>query len=240
MGTHLRLFSGNLQNGAADPEALADIMRENQIDVAAFQELGPQQAEALSLVFSYGQLEPATDFTGMGIALRRPATFDRLSLPHRDARIARLSPQDWPELEHEMEVMSVHITAPQGTPVRRQFARRRAQVRGLLEYFHASPTRPRAVLGDFNATPLWPAYRRLVGTLEDLALTHARRTGTRPRSTWPSWMGVLRLIRIDHCFGQGVEVQSLEVVPIPGSDHDGLLVDLSLLPLRPLQPLRSA
>ena len=131
-------------------------------------------------------------------------------------------------LEREVEVMSVHITAPHGFPLRRQFARRRAQVRGLLEYFHASFEMPLAVLGDFNATPLWPAYRRLAGSLEDLALTHARRTGISPRRTWPSWTGNLRLIRIDHCFGHAVEVQSLDVIPIPGSDHDGLLIDVSV------------
>ena len=75
------------------------------------------------------------------------------------------------------------------------------------------------------------AYRQLAGPLEDLALTHAHRTGIRPRRTWPNWggwTGCPRLIRIDHCFGHAVEVQSVEVIPIPGSDHDGLLIDLSV------------
>ena len=228
MGTHLRLFSGNLCNGGADPQGLADLLRKHQIDVAAVQELDPDQAEALSLVLPYGELEPATDFTGMGIALRRPADFDRVALSHRDARIARLSPGEWPELERPLEVMSVHITAPHCFPFWRQFARRRSQLRGLLEYLRANPERPRAVLGDFNATPFWPVYRRMTEVLEDQAVIHARRSGSRPAATWPNWAGGLRLLRIDHCFGHAVAVQSLEVIEIPGSDHDGLLIDLSV------------
>lgn len=229
MGTHLRLFSGNLLNGGADPQALANLVRDNQIDVAAIQEMDHQQAEALSLVLPYGELEPATDFTGMGIALRRPAEIDRVSLVHRDARIARLSPEDWPELDRPIEVMSIHITAPHSLPFWKQLARRRAQMRGLLDYLQASPDRPRAVVGDFNASPIWPVYRRMAEVLEDLALTHAHRTGTRPAATWPARGRIGRcLLRIDHCFGHAVEVQDLQVIEIPGSDHDGLLIDLSV------------
>ena len=227
MGTHLRLFSGNLFNGRADPQALADLIREKQIDVAAVQEMDCHQAEALSLVLPYGQLEPASDFTGMGIALRWPAEIDRVALRHRDARIARLSPKEWPALERPIEVVSVHISAPHSGPCWRQFSRRRSQVNGLLDYFRTSPERSRAVVGDFNATPSWPAYRRMAGVLEDLALTHARRSASRPARTWPTWARAGRLLRIDHCFGHAVEVQSLEVIEIPGSDHDGLLIDLS-------------
>jgi endonuclease/exonuclease/phosphatase family metal-dependent hydrolase len=229
MGTRLRLFSGNLFNGGADPQALADLVRDNQIDVAAVQEMDHHQAEALSLVLPHGQLEPATDFTGMGIALRQPAEIDRVSLIHRNAHIARLSPREWPELDRPIEVMSVHITAPHSLPIWKQLARRRAQMRGLLDYLKASPERPRAVVGDFNASPLWPVYRRMAGVLEDLALTHANRTGQKPAPTWPATGRIARrLLRIDHCFGHAVEVLDLQVIEIPGSDHDGLLIDLSV------------
>jgi endonuclease/exonuclease/phosphatase (EEP) superfamily protein YafD len=102
---------------------------------------------------------------------------------------------------------------------------RRRQLRGLLAHLDADPGRARAVVGDFNATPLWPVYRGVASRLEDLARTHARGTGRRPGRTWPSWSR-RPLLRIDHCFGRGLDVHGLRVVPVPGSDHCGLLVDL--------------
>jgi hypothetical protein len=45
MGSRLRILSANLLNGGADPEALCDLTRSLNVDVAAFQELSPEQAE---------------------------------------------------------------------------------------------------------------------------------------------------------------------------------------------------
>ena len=227
MGSTLRIFSGNLLNGGADPQTVADIVSEHRIDIAALQELSHDQAEAVSEQLPHGRLEPASDFTGMGIALRHPAELDRVPLVYRDARIARLSPGVWPELEQPVEIVTVHIAAPHTWPPWSQPARRGLQLAGLLAHLEKSPDGARAVVGDFNATPIWTVYRRIAAVLEDLALTHARRTGTRPRPTWPSRAGLARFLRIDHCFAQGLEVESLQVIEIPGSDHAGLLLDLS-------------
>ncbi len=84
------------------------------------------------------------------------------------------------------------------------------------------------MLGDFNATPAWPVYRVVAERLEDLALTHARSRSARPARTWARWVGGPPLLRIDHCFGSGVRVDDFRVVEIPGSDHAGLVIDLSV------------
>lgn len=231
MGGQLRILSGNLCNGGADPEALAELVRRSGADVAAVQELSRDQAEALAEVLPYGQLEPADDFTGMGIALRRPAKLERVALDYRDARVARLDPADWPELARPVELVNVHIAAPTVPPFWTQLVRRRAQLRGLLAYLEANPREARAVMGDFNATPVWPVYRGVASRLRDLAREHGRASGRRPRRTWPCWprpLHGLRLLRIDHCFGQGVTAESFEVVDLPGSDHMGLLIELSV------------
>jgi endonuclease/exonuclease/phosphatase family metal-dependent hydrolase len=229
MGSHLRVFSGNLMNGRADPEAFADLVRGSGADVVVVQELAHEQAHALSCVFPHGRLEPASDFTGMGIAVRHPAEFDRLSLACRDARIARLEPAHWPTLTGPLEIVNVHIASPAwGTSSWSRFKLRRAQGRGLLQYFDQTPEQTRAVLGDFNATPAWPLYRVVAGQLEDLALTHARSRDARPARTWARWVGGPPLLRIDHCFGSGVRVDDFQVVAIRGSDHSGLVVDLSV------------
>ncbi len=216
-------------NGRADPEAFADLVRGSGADVVAVQELSPEQARALGRVFPHGWLEPARDCNGMGIAVRYPAEFDRVPLAYRDARIARLDPSDWPTLTSSLEIVNVHIASPRwGVRAWSQFRRRRDQSRGLVEYLDRTTGRPRAVLGDFNATPAWPLYRVFARRLEDLAQTHARSRGAKPARTWARWVGGPPLLRIDHCFGSGVRVDDFQVVAIRGSDHSGLVVDLSV------------
>ena len=109
-----------------------------------------------------------------------------------------------------------------------RFNFRREQGCGLLRYLDGTPDQTRAVLGDFNATPAWPLYRVVAEQLEDLALTHARNRDARTARTWARWVGGPPLLRIDHCFGSGVQVDDFQVVAIRGSDHSGLVVDLSV------------
>jgi endonuclease/exonuclease/phosphatase family metal-dependent hydrolase len=216
-------------NGRADPEAFADLVRSSGADAVVVQELSPEQARALADVLPHGRFDPARDFTGMGIALRHPAEFDRVALTYRDARIARLDPARWPALTRGLEIVNVHMASPGfGPQAWNRFRYRRDQCRRLVEYLDATAGRTRAVLGDFNATPSWPLYRVVAGRLEDLALSHARSRGAKPARTWARWVGGPALLRIDHCFGSGLCVDDFHVVAIRGSDHFGLVVDLSV------------
>jgi endonuclease/exonuclease/phosphatase family metal-dependent hydrolase len=228
----LRLFTANLLRGRAEPAALADQLGALGIDVACFQELGVRQAEAIARVLPHGKLDPsapgAPDYHGMGIAARRPLDVHHLPLPDRDARVARLSPADWPTLGLPLEVVNVHVQAPHTFPQWRALALRRAQARGLCAHLDATPGLRRVVAGDFNATPLWPVYRALAARLSDLAVGHAERVGAPPRRTWGPWPGAPRCLRIDHALGNGVEAHDVRVLPIRGSDHSALVVDLAL------------
>ena len=228
MGSHLRGFSGNLKNGEADPEAFVDLLEACKADVVAVQELAPNQAEALGRTFPHGRLEPSCDHMGMGLVLRHPAEFDRVPLGYRDARVARLECEHWPALTRPLEIVNVHIASPTAGPGFAPFPIRRVQTRVLCDYLDRTRGVIRAVLGDFNATPAWPVYQNLAKRLEDLAVTHARIRSTRPARTWARWIGGPRLFRIDHCFGHGVAVDDFSVVEIRGSDHSGLVVDLSI------------
>jgi endonuclease/exonuclease/phosphatase family metal-dependent hydrolase len=229
MGSHLRVFSGNLMNGGADPEAFAELVRSSEADIVAVQELSPEQALALESVLPHGRLEPARDYTGMGILARHPADFDRVPLECRDARTARLDPAHWPALISALEIVNVHIISPtwykHGWS---RLGRLREQLRAFLEYLDQGGRQTRAVIGDFNATPVWPLYQLIAERLEDLALTHAKSLSAKPARTWTCWVGAPPLLRIDHCFGSGVRVDDFQVVSIRGSDHSGLVVDLSI------------
>ena len=221
----LRLISANLRHGRADPAAFAELVRREDAAVVAVQELGPRLAETLGALLPHGKLEPTPDGMGMGVALRRPGAVERLRLPHRDARVARLAPEEWPELRERVEILNVHISAPH-TRVPRSWRDRRGQVEGLEAYLAAAQG-PRALVGDFNATPAWPAYRRLADVLDDAAALVAAREGRAPARTWGPTPRAPRLLRIDHVLVDALEVLALRVVPLPGSDHSAVVVDLS-------------
>lgn len=227
MSGRLRIVSANLWNGHADPEAFARLVESLQPDVVAVQEIAPEHAEALARVMRHGALVPARDHRGMGLALRRRAVVRRVALPYREAHVADVSLGDGVE---PAEVLNVHILAPHAQPPWWMWRVRRGQVRALTAYLDATPRRHRVVVGDLNATPLWPAYRRLTARLADGAVQAARQNGHRPRPTWGPWPGAPRLLRIDHILVSGLAVEQVRVLAIPGSDHSAVVADLSLTP----------
>lgn len=228
MGKTLRIMSANLWNGRADPDAFAGLVRALEIDVVAVQELSPEQAEALGAVMPYGELEPGLRHDGMGIAMRQPAEMSRVTMTYRDARVAHLDPAHWPQVSRRLEVVNVHLMAPQSMYPAPSFYVRPRQVRSLEQHLRSRPEAQRVVLGDFNATPLWPAYRRIAAQLTDAAVVAADKLGRRTAATWGPWHGSPRLARIDHGFvGEGVLVEDFRVVSVPASDHCAIVMDVS-------------
>ncbi len=225
----LRILSANLANGWADADAFAGLVEAVEPDAVLVQELDPVQAEALARVLPFGKLEPARDHNGMGIALRAPGSVRELPLPYRSAFVAELA---GPEDDEPVEVLNVHLAAPHVHPVLQRLRDRRGQIRQIGAYLDATPRRRRVLAGDLNATPLWPAYRRLTARLDDAAVEAARRMGRRPGRTWGPWAGSLRLLRIDHVLVQGLVATETRVLLLQGSDHSALLADLVLPPGR--------
>ena len=195
--------------------------------MVACQELGPRQAQALAAAYPHGHLAPREDHHGGGIALVRPGLVERLPLRGRDGFRVELSPDAWPGLPAPIEVLNVHIYAPHAE-AGRGLLRRGPQLEDLEVHLRAGDGKARVVVGDFNATPLWPVYRRMRRLMEDGALQAARRQGERPRATWSPRPWLPSLLRIDHGFVSGVSLESFRVVPLPDSDHDAIVLDLDL------------
>ncbi|MEO8602832.1 MAG: endonuclease/exonuclease/phosphatase family protein [bacterium] len=224
--TRLRILSANLWNGKADPEGFAELIMRLGVDVAAVQELGPKQAAALARVLPQGTLEPRLDYNGMGIAAQIPLVVRRLPLPTRDARIAQLTVAGTDGAPVTIELINLHIKAPHSPVGVRTMLHRRGQWRGLQRHLNAAPHSPRVIVGDFNATPMWPFYRRVTAHLHDAALIVATRAGRRPQRTWGPRTDGPRLLRIDHAFVHRVAVLDFQVVTVPGSDHRAVVVDV--------------
>ena len=225
MSRTIRVFSGNLWWGKADPDGLVSLIRDHQIDVFAAQELGFENAEAIASELPYGCLEPHATYHGMGVALRQPGKYERIPLVYRDARRAVLEPSDWPGLTRPIDLVNVHFQAPHAMRPFPSARVRSQQASGLERFFGENPAAARAVVGDYNASPIWPLYRRFARQLRDGALEVARREGRSVESTWGPTPESARLIRIDHAFVHGLEVESFRVLTIPGSDHSGILME---------------
>jgi endonuclease/exonuclease/phosphatase family metal-dependent hydrolase len=230
----IRILTVNLLDGGADPSALVDLIAELRVDVACVQELGSRLAKAIAQVLPEGRLQPDAHNRGLGIASSRRVDVESFPLPKRDGLAARLSPASWPPLAEPIQIVNVHIMGPHTWPYFPSRNTRAGQLAGLLRFLDGEPRAPRAVLGDFNSSPIWPLYRRMAARYADGARV-AERAGSPLRPTWPHvpMLGLRGLLRIDHCFLFGLTARAARVVPIRGSDHLGLCVDVAPEPTAP-------
>jgi endonuclease/exonuclease/phosphatase (EEP) superfamily protein YafD len=227
LGTTLRIVSANLLAGGADPEAFASLVERLRADVVAVQELSPDQADALSARFPHGRLAPRGDYDGGGIALARPGRVEPLPLAARAGWRTTLEPDAWPGLAGPLEILNVHVYAPHahgGIGLYRRWPQMQSLVGHLAR---PAPDGRRVVVGDFNATPLWPVYWRMARRMADAARLVARREGRRTERTWSRRPGGRTWLRIDHGFVAGVRAEGFQVVPIAGSDHRAIVLDVA-------------
>jgi endonuclease/exonuclease/phosphatase (EEP) superfamily protein YafD len=224
----LRVLSANLWNGGADAAGFVALVEEVRPDIVAVQELSSSQADALAAVMPHGCLAPATDFKGMGIAARQPCPVVRLPLPYRDAQVAEVTLGSDSDDSRTIEVINVHVRSPHNFPGPRVARLRHGQLRGLMSHIADSSERLRILLGDFNATPVWPFYRRVAAHMTDAAVDAAQRNGGRTAATWGPWPGAPRLLRLDHIFVSGMSAEHFRVIPVPGGDHSAVVADLKI------------
>ncbi|HSF85628.1 MAG TPA: endonuclease/exonuclease/phosphatase family protein [Acidimicrobiia bacterium] len=218
----LRIMTANLWGPQVDPIGLRDVLAAVDPDVLAVQELDPPAADVIAGCYLHARLDPVGQTMGSGIAARRPAVFSRIHLRYRSGWSAMLEPSSWPGLTEPLEVVSMHMANPAAWPWWRSVGHRRYQLAGLLTHCDATPVR-RVIVGDFNASPAWPLYRQLRQRFSDGAAVADTTAGT-----WRFQARTPPLLRIDHAFGDGVDFVSTEPVEVPGSDHLGLVVDVSV------------
>jgi len=209
----------NLLHGGAEVGSLRDALDVHEPDVVVTQELGFDCADLLAGRFSHGYLHPSKEFKGRGIATRFDAEFGDIPMYGRWGTSARFDAGGlaW-------QLAGVHLLNPIEFPWWRSVRARTSQLDAVDGWAEDVAVGPALLAGDFNATSRWPAYRRLVENgWTDLVAEQERGEAS---ATWAWRPGWPRMLRIDHVFGRGVRANRVTVVPIAGSDHAAVVVDL--------------
>lgn len=240
----LRLASANLLHGSgAEPVAVAEALLALDADVLLLLEWTGDNADRQTLVdgglgLFLDRAHPGTRGVALALSgrvagaatLLRPGGTGPCAMPGALARV------DWNGAE--VGVLGVHPPPP--VPgCGGATAASLAQVAGLLaegRVGEGAPVplpagAPAVVLGDLNSLPVAPGLASLRGAgLVDGVLAHS----WRPAPSWPVLPLGVSLGRIDGVWvPAGSAVVGAGTVPIPGSDHRAVWVDLGALPEAP-------
>lgn len=218
-GQRLRVLAASLDRGRADPRALLNLVRNNEVDVLVLPELNQSAVTALeqaglSDVLPHRVFDPRPGQTGAGIASRHPL---RQLAPMETTFAQPIVVVDLPSRQ-DVELVAVHTSpAESGAEVWR------AEL-ALLP----SPTpdsRVRVLAGDFNATLDHAALR---GVLDRGYSDAAEQTGGGFTPTWsgaPFWLPVTT----DHVlFDPRCAINGYRAIDVPGSVHRAVFADLRL------------
>lgn len=223
MAASFRLMTANLLTDRSDKADFARVLDQIRPDVVVAQELVPTAAEIMAIRFPNHRLRPSFGFIGRGIATRFDAEFDEIDMPGRPGTSAILDVNGSP-----VRLAGVHLLNPTLFPWWATARARGRQLEGLFEWLDKDGNAPTVVAGDFNASPRWPAYKIMAARLADLVAERAERNGERPDRTWSWRPGGPRLLRIDHVFGRRTRATEVAVVPVIGTDHHAVVVDIEI------------
>jgi endonuclease/exonuclease/phosphatase (EEP) superfamily protein YafD len=223
-GPRLVVMTSNVWLGHADAAAVLRIAREHRVDVLSLQELRPEQMAKLDRLgaktaYPYRAVEPGEGASGTGVLSRLPL----LAMDTTPDRTGHAEPE-------------VLLEVPGAPPVRLKAVHPAPPVNGV-----AAPTWRAALAalpgsdgrgdvqilaGDFNATLDHPELRKLLGRGYTDA---ADATGKGWIWTWPALRRRALPITIDHVLvDERVEVENVEVVRVPRTDHRALVATLRL------------
>lgn len=221
----MRLVTVNLLSGYCVPGDLERFLADFQPDVMCCQEVGHDTARVLSRHFRYGSLRPAFGAMGRAMMSQHPIQVEEVELPFRSGDTATLTNESGSRPgggDGGVHLISVHLANP--LDPRSGVRARRRQLAALEPWLVGKG--PLLLVGDLNATPIWPAYRKLRRHLDDLVADHGEAAGVVAPLTWAKVPGGRSLLRIDHVLGRGVRATSVQVERLQGVDHLALVVDL--------------
>lgn len=220
----MRVLTANLYTGRAIASSFAAVVEREQPDVVVCQEVGTDVAGLLESRFEHGfVVGDDHHHTGRAMVSPHPMDVDEIEMAHRPGLRTRLDVEGI-----GVELIGVHFANPvMGVGA---VIDRKRQVTAVLDHVDHRGT-PAVVVGDMNATPVWPAYRRLRTRFRDGVSDARRHTGDPPERTWSVRPGWPALLRIDHILTAGVRLEDVAVHEVEGSDHRA--VAATITPISP-------
>jgi len=213
--TQLRILTANLRVGGGDAETLRRIIREENVDIVALQEVTPEFVTRAGDLLPYKVIYARPGTEGSALYSR---------LPLRDDGV-RVNPGGFRQARGEVAgvlIESAHPMAPWGREVqdlwRRGFAGEpRATVDGPM----------RVLAGDFNATLDHSPLRDLIDSGYRDA---ADAVGNGFVGTWGPYDGdPIPPVTLDRVLvDRRIRVESTKVFGLPNSDHRALLAVVTL------------
>jgi endonuclease/exonuclease/phosphatase (EEP) superfamily protein YafD len=218
-GMPLVVLQANLYFGQADAEHLVALVRQNAVDVLAVQELDDAavarlRAAGLERELPFSVLLPFRAADGSGMWSRYPVQ-PLEPFPTRFRSPGGLV--QTPAGTVEVRVLHPIPATPAfgGEAYRRDFDTIRTRVEALDD------SRPRLLVGDFNASVDHLALRRLMG---DRYRDAAEIAGAGLQRTWGTRVGGRALFHLDHVLvNRHLDVRGTAVLDLPGSDHRAVL-----------------
>lgn len=222
-GRLVRVMQANLLFDGADPEAVADQVRERDIELLTVNELTPAAIGALGRagldrLLPYRYLSPARTAAGTGIWSRYPLSdtveYDGYVLNQLSATAT--IPDAGP-----VSVFAFHPVPPvYDIDV---WADELSRLQAIL--VNSPADRPAIAGGDFNATYDHAQFRAMLSGRFDDAVVQA---GAGHLVTYPTDKRWPPLVGIDHILIAGGRAVAVETLDLPGADHRALTASIRL------------
>lgn len=218
-GKRLTVMGVNLLLGRADTDTIGREVRSHGVDVLVLTEVTDSAESRLRADGTYRRLPYTTaSRTGQTTVIRSRLRLVRARGAARATALSKRNPAATLRYGKAVSFRAVHPFPPTRPRVRRW----RATLAALTEW--ATRTRGSLIMaGDFNASVDHPGMRQLLA--QGLRDAHEVAGAGRPR-TWPNQRSWPAFVHLDHVLVRGIEVESVQEVLIPGSDHDAILAEL--------------
>ncbi|MDY6991852.1 MAG: endonuclease/exonuclease/phosphatase family protein [Pseudomonadota bacterium] len=222
-GVHIKLLLANVHYLNKRYSELIQLIETEHPTIAVIQEATQTWKQQLTRLNTLWPYRYSTSDSGVfGIILLSQITIDSsavvvLSRSGREGILAHFSVDG-----KALALLTIHPLPPYDPT----FLQYRNQQLANAEKILTPISTPKIVMGDLNVTPWSPYYRQL---LKGSGLRNARK-GFGILPTWPSWslLDGLR-IPIDHCLvNSAIEVINIKTIPIIGSDHLSLVIDIAV------------
>ncbi len=218
----LKLLSFNVNTANQNFAEVLKYVGGQQADVVFLMEVSQEwidQLKPLQEVYPHRIIEPREDNFGLAVFSKHPFAKEEITY---------FGPFDIPAASFQIELndTTYHLAGAHPLPPinGQNFRERNSELLRLGRLLAKAAPDPAILMGDFNLTPFSPVFRELL----DLSGLRDSSLGLGLRPTWISH-NPLFAIPIDHILiSRNLAVAAREVGPSLGSDHNALILSVSL------------